>query len=201
MNDMSTAIRRKMLTLKDKFKERIEPRLAFQEFEIASTSDTSLCLAEGTTFHSSKLANTLKYCDEMVVFVCTIGEELEKEVGKLMKRNRFSLAYILDAIGSVAAESAVEKFCRIQSETYKKNGMLTTLRFSPGYCDWPIQEQKKIFSLLNSNRIDVTLLDSCLMRPRKSISGVFGAVPVEAAPARPYNPCKNCDRKKCDGRR
>ena len=201
VDKVSTPILKKIKVLKEKFTERIMPRLTYDIFEIASVQASSVQIADGITFNSEKLSKTVKFCDEMVVFVATIGDGLEKEVGRLMDQNRYSMAYILDAIGSVAAEGAVEKFYRMQAEAYKKQDKRITLRFSPGYCDWSVTEQKKLFKLMHSNKINVKLLDSYLMHPRKSVSGVFGITSAQNASAYSYNPCRTCDKKKCDGRR
>jgi phage host-nuclease inhibitor protein Gam len=54
-------------------------------------------------------------------------------------------AYILDAMASVAAENMVATFHQCMKDEYKNQGKQVTLCFSPGYCDWPITEQKKTF--------------------------------------------------------
>ncbi|MBE9572223.1 MAG: hypothetical protein IMF11_16465 [Proteobacteria bacterium] len=93
----------------------------------------------------------------------------------------------------------VEKFHQRITAKYESENKGVTLCFSPGYCDWPITEQKKIFTLFDSNATGIELLDSCMMRPRKSISGVFGIYnDIQKAP---YNPCLDCSKKNCNGRR
>ena len=51
------------------------------------------------------------------------------------------------------------------------------LRFSPGYCGWHVSGQKRLFAELKPQKIDLTLRESCLMQPLKSISGVLVAGP------------------------
>ena len=111
------------------------------------------------------------------------------------------MAFIMDAIGSVAVENTVERFQKLHADTYKKRLQYVSLRFSPGYCDWPIEEQKKIFSLFEDDQINVRLSESCLMSPRKSISGVFGVTRPMISPFHRYNPCRDCQKKGCEGRR
>ena len=115
-----------------------------------------------------------------------------------MQDNDLSEAYILDAMGSVAVEDLVDKFQLTIKNEYERVGKTVTLRFSPAYCDWPLTEQKKLFSLFDPGDIPVQLLDSCLMQPVKSISGVFGIVPHGSAL---YNPCRYCDDRACKARR
>jgi hypothetical protein len=47
------------------------------------------------------------------------------------------------------------------------------MRFSPGYCGWDLTAQRGLFEALQPAEIGITLSESCLMRPLKSISGVF----------------------------
>jgi cobalamin-dependent methionine synthase I len=105
-------------------------------------------------------------------------------------------------MGSTVIESMVDKFHKSMEKRYRAKGGRVTLRFSPGYCDWHITEQEKLFRALDSNHLDVELTDSCLMQPRKSISGIFGVLPSSInPPAPPYNPCSKCKKKNCPSRR
>jgi cobalamin-dependent methionine synthase I len=83
----------------------------------------------------------------------------------------------------------------------KVKNQRTTLRFSPGYCDWKIHEQKKVFSVLENDLIDVDLNESYLMAPRKSVSGVFGIGNSELIDKDETNPCRSCGMHSCVARR
>jgi cobalamin-dependent methionine synthase I len=96
----------------------------------------------------------------------------------------------------------VERFYQRLKERYEANEKSVTLRFSPGYCDWPIMDQKKIFEMLNTLQDQVQLTETCLMKPRKSISGIFGVLPSNGKDSNPpYNPCLYCGKRDCIARR
>jgi hypothetical protein len=63
--------------------------------------------------------------------------------------------------------------------------------------DWPITEQTKLFSLLGDVKaaIGVTLTESMLMIPAKSVSGVYFQTESN------YENCQLCARENCPGRR
>ena len=63
--------------------------------------------------------------------------------------------------------------------------------------DWPITEQAKLFSLLGDVKalIGVTLTESMLMLPTKSVSGVYFET------ERNFENCELCARENCPGRR
>jgi cobalamin-dependent methionine synthase I len=84
---------------------------------------------------------------------------------------------MLDAVASTAAEmaaDAVERnyLKRLRVENQEANST-AVLRYSPGYCGWHVSGQKKLFEFLQPAEIGITLLESFLMTPLKSISGVL----------------------------
>lgn len=201
VKNISYAAKQKIQTIISGFKEWVKPNIYYKKYPIDWIAPSSIGLCGDVELCSRKLAKTLSPCRDVVVFIATIGENLEKEVASLSRRNRTSMAYIMDAIGSVAVENTVERFQKLHAETYKKTSQYVSLRFSPGYCDWSIKEQEKIFSLFDNDQLHVKLSDTYLMHPRKSISGVFGVTPPLKSSFYRYNPCRDCRKHNCDGRR
>ena len=200
--NFSRSTQTKIEKLETVCKELMKPSLYFQHREIGSVDKGTVQIKGGTTFKSPKLSKTVEKCGEIVCFIATIGNCVETEIKELMRKNHLSEAYILDAMCSLAVENMAETFHRRMRTTYKKEGKTVTLRFSPGYCDWPVTDQKKLFKIFGSIRLDVELTDSCFMRPRKSISGVFGAMPADNGDRDyPYNPCTRCEKRDCTARR
>jgi hypothetical protein len=69
---------------------------------------------------------------------------------------------------------------------------------SPGSLeDWPIEEQKKLFSLLPGvdSMLGVRLTESFLMIPRKSVSGIYFPADVS------FFNCQLCSRESCENRK
>jgi hypothetical protein len=180
----------------------VEPRLHYRIEKVDNVGKGFVSIQGGTTFRSPKLSQALKDSGEIVCFVATIGSAIEDEIIQLMAEKRLSEAYILDAMGSVAVENVVEQFHQRKEAKFAAENKSVTLRFSPGYCDWPVTEQKKLFGLFGSESTGVELLDSCLMQPRKSISGVFGLFhTANPRTSLPYNPCQRCKKIDCIARR
>jgi hypothetical protein len=51
----------------------------------------------------------------------------------------------------------------------------TSMPLNPGMVGWPVEKgQPEIFLLLDSEQIQVSLTDSCMMTPNKSLSIVIG---------------------------
>lgn len=162
------------------------------------TLNGTVILKNGISFRSDKLAKVLKSCKQVVIFLVTLGQEVDR----LIKQNiirRPHYAYVLDMAASLATEASVEY---IQG-TIKQNlndDQCTTLRYSPGYCDWPIEEQKKLFDLLPADSVNVALSENCFMTPRKSISGIIGIGPKRRI-QKIKNICWTCSKRECAYRR
>jgi len=73
-------------------------------------------------------------------------------------------------------------------------GKMITNRFSPGYCGWDVAEQHKLFGFFKDNFCGITLTESALMKPVKSVSGIIGiGRDVKYAPYQ----CHACEDKNC----
>lgn len=180
----------------------IEPRLSYLVRPIAHI-DASAFSLNGVVFTSSRISRALRDCTDAVCFIATIDEGIEREVNELMQAKKISEAYILDTMGSVAVENMVAKFHERMETEYRKMGRSVTIRFSPGYCDWNISEQERLFSLFDPEKVAVRLRQgSWVMGPRKSVSGIFGILPYDnGGIAASYNPCSECGKRDCIARR
>jgi len=161
----------------------------------------ALATIEGPiTLESKVIAKLLERCQKVAVFALTIGSYLEDMVAYLAENGMVLQATVLDAVGSGAAEKmAAYVEDKIRMLAYI-DGLVISRRFSPGYCDWAISQQKEIFQALNDDTAGIRLTKSLLMIPRKSISGIIGIGPA-GSNIEEYNPCYTCRQKDCPGRR
>lgn len=181
----------------------LKPQLVYRTLELAKVNHSGIQLIDGTFFKSPKLAKALGRAEAVCCFMATVGPSVDAAVQRLMQRKRFANAYVVDAIGSISAENIVEQFYQRMARRQKDKNAGVTLRFSPGYCDWPIQQQRPLFKLFDDmDTPDMALNESCLMSPRKSVSGLFGLLPQGVKGVDPaYNPCDTCNKRSCIARR
>jgi hypothetical protein len=198
----SRSLRSKVRTGAQSLYRIMRPRLLFTKERIKKIERGRIYLHNGVSLKSPKLSRALRDSEELICFLTTIGGDIDFEINRMMRQGRISQAFVMDALGSVAVESVAEQFQRRMERKCSEDDKAVTLRFSPGYCDWPIGEQRKLFELFDSNTAGIELNDSCLMMPRKSISAVFGLYPFSGDSAHPpYNPCVDCPRTDCPSRR
>ena len=103
-----------------------------------------------------------------------------------------------------ASVAMLETFCDEQNqklkEEYEEKGWYLRPRFSPGYGDFSLECQRQIAPALELNkRIGVTLTDSLLMAPSKSVTAVIG---VSRLPRNcTVQGCEACAKRDCAYRR
>jgi hypothetical protein len=161
----------------------------------------SMAFVEGSIIFKSRIiAKLLERCTQVAIFLATIGKYLEETSFRLAKDGLILQATVLDAIGSVAVEKVADLVQSGTREIARAQGDVISRRFSPGYCDWNIGQQRMLFYALTGNTVGIRLTGECLMIPQKSISGIIGIGPSNAN-VENYHPCKTCRKKDCPGRR
>ncbi|MFC2001247.1 vitamin B12 dependent-methionine synthase activation domain-containing protein [Chloroflexota bacterium] len=192
----------RMISLVNEYMENahqfIAPSFSYVIRDIELIQGTSVLLEDGVIFESGIIAQLLEKAHKVAVFVLTIGNYLEDTATRLAQDGLVLQSAVLDAIGSEAAERLADSVEGQISEVAHNQELAVSRRFSPGYCDWNISQQKMVFQAMKGDHAGVILTDSCLMIPRKSISGIIGIGPSEVEN---YNPCKTCDKHDCLGRR
>ena len=139
----------------------------------------------------------------LALFVATLGEALPARIRQLFDEDALAEAWMLDAVASAGADLLADRLAERYRQTLVARGLgdARVLPYSPGYCGWPTRGQRPLFDALRPEEIGVTLNDSCLMSPIKTVSGVLVAGPGEAHKFRPDFPfCDDCRTHEC-GRR
>ena len=150
---------------------------------------------QGITFNSGKkIVRQLIHAEGGALFICTAGAGIGKKSKELMAAGDLLEGYILDLIGSVTVEAAIDQIQDAFENEMTCNGKMITNRYSPGYCGWALSEQKQFFALFPENHCGIKLSESCLMDPIKSVSGViaFGTNVRKGA----YE-CQMCELESC----
>ena len=130
---------------------------------------------DNLVFNSGKqVIRHLKKSEKLAVYICTAGSGISERSKKLMSEGLLLEGYITDLLGSIIVETAMDKIYVKLREEMEYNGLSVSNRYSPGYCNWDVAEQQKLFSLFPTGFCGVSLSDSSLMHPIKSVSGIIG---------------------------
>jgi len=146
----------------------------------------------GVVFRSRVLRYNLDRAQKVFPYIMTIGPALEKRAASLGDLLR---QYYLEEIANLILEQGASWLTEKLKERW---GFAGLSNMSPGSLeDWPISEQRPLFSLFGDTEktVGVRLTDHMLMLPRKSISGIL--FPSEEG----FTACQLCPREKCPSRR
>jgi len=150
---------------------------------------------EKSIFNINKIiASQIFNSEHIAIFAGTIGKDVENLSSELLSKKESLEGYVVNLIGSEAAESAAEYIHFYIKNILNNEGLNVTNRFSPGYCGWNVADQFKLFGLLSDNACGISLTESALMHPVKSVSGIIGT--GKNVRLKPYN-CSRCKVEDC----
>lgn len=179
--------------------EIMNPQGGFVRMNALSAAGPEEISIQGTSFHTGKtIVKMLKGARQYIFFMATAGPGPEYLARDLIAEGQYLEGYIVDLIASSLAEATAQYLHDHLNELEATSGLKITNRYSPGYCDWKVDEQQKLFRLFPEGSCGITLSESSLMSPIKSVSGVVGAGPEVSF--RDYT-CELCSMKDCSFRK
>lgn len=153
--------------------------------------DGDRVLMDGVEFTSRVLSVNLEGLHRAFPFVATCGLELEDWSTTLADPLE---RFWADTIKEMAVYAALQELGEHLVRTYEPGKRAT---MNPGSLpDWPMSEQKHLFALFGQATagIGVTLSESFLMNPMKSVSGLWFETEKE------FQNCQLCPRADCPNR-
>ena len=150
-------------------RDKLSYKVCYCEFE--PQIEGTACDFGVFKFKSKHLAHNLTGCEKTIIFSATVGIEIDRQIAKYSRISP-SKALMMQAIGAERIEALCDMFC---ADIKSGKDVVLHPRFSPGYGDLPISVQQDIVSVLDCpKRIGVTLNDSMLMAPTKSVTAFVG---------------------------
>jgi hypothetical protein len=182
------------------FREVAEPRAIVADVDAARFAE--IYEGEGDNELPSPLAEIFPRAEALTLFAVTVGAPLSQRITALFDEGELALGATLDAVASEGTELAGVELDRTVLAEARASGRAveasTILRYSPGYCGWNITGQRALFAELMPGRIGISLNESCLMEPLKSISGVMVMGPAGIHEFDDdYSFCGSCRTRDC----
>ena len=178
--------------------EALTPRFTFAAFPVRHTPEGEALLGSGLVLPGKMAKTMLRECSDAVLLLCTLGAGFDSRLRAVTARD-MAQAAMLDACGSAYVEAGC--FDAEQAIAARFPEKFLTDRFSPGYGDLPLALQPKLCAALDSQRrLGVTVTESLLMVPMKTVSAVIGLADAPQ-PAR-VRGCQFCARREtCEYRK
>ena len=124
---------------------------------------------EFAVFNSQHLYKNLTDCDFAFITAVSLGIGVDRLIAKLSVTSP-AKSFIADAVASAYAEACADRLSDMLGETGKLKP-----RFSPGYGDLSLSYQKDVLNFLVAEKtVGITLNESLLMTPSKSITAIQG---------------------------
>lgn len=169
----------------------LTPKVIYKVSYVDEKTEDAVVI-DGVRMQSRVLRKNLDDVGRVFPYVVTIGGGLEKRADST---DDFLEKYYLDSIGNIALTKA---YMRLENHLKTKFALGKVASMAPGsLADWPITEQKFLFSILDDveEAIGVRLSEYFLMFPRKTVSGIY--FPTENT----FYSCQLCPRKRCEERK
>lgn len=150
-------------------KDQLRYDAVYATFDIVRDGDGTIDLGFARV-KSRDLSKCLEGCNGIILMAATVGLEIDRLIAKYGKIKP-SLALCIQALGAERIEALCDALCDRLKDQF---GALTP-RFSAGYGDLALDVQKEIFLALDCPKnIGLTLNDSLLMSPTKSVTAIIG---------------------------
>jgi len=173
-----------------------EPQAIFREVSISKMNKDSLTMEGDISLNTGERINGWwKGSKSLSVAVCTISKRLEDRGMEYFAKGEYASAMTLDIAGSVALGWLGNQVQQHICHKAKQAGLEMGPFINPGYREWPITDQKEIFSIMPAASIGVTLNEECMMKPKKSLTYCAGVGVSEVLES--FNRCRYCGVPKC----
>ena len=137
-------------------------------------------------------------CEKVICMAVTVGAEIEREINRKFERGEYLASVLLDAAATAAVEQAADAMEKHFAATFAKDGFKLRWRFSPGYGDWDLTAQEKLFKISGAEQIGMSLTSAMMLEPRKSITAIIGLYSIRNGELGIGNKdCATCDKLDC----
>lgn len=174
----------------------LQSKYIYRRFPIEKGYDGIRIPGTALVLFGNDIQEHLKNCNEIFLLGATAGVELDKRIRRYMVTEP-DVGVVMDSCGIQAVEQIADLAEKEMEQEVSAEGCHLTWRFSPGYGDLPLETQRELVRVLDTHRkIGVSLTESCLMVPSKSVTAILGISNTKRDVRK--NKCNFCNnRERC----
>ena len=146
----------------------------------------------------------LSGCEKVACMALTVGEKIERSVTEEFRKGGYVYSMILDAAATAAVEQAADAMEKVIALEAAKESYKMLWRYSPGYGDWALTEQKNFFKITDAKEIGMRLSPAMMLIPRKSVTAIIGLKKItanEKISDDSKKSCATCEQENCPARK
>ena len=148
---------------------------AARRMVIRESCHAAITLEGGVVLESRLLVAFLDGCREVLLMGATAGSDILAAIQRDTAANHVTRGVVLDATASETVDAALDWIMAyFRQAVHRENKILLPKRYSAGYGDFLLANQKTIFHLLQLDRIGVEISEHCILIPEKSVTAVTG---------------------------
>ena len=137
----------------------------------------ALRLKNSIVFESSHLAGMMKGCGSVLLMGATAGSRIMDEIHHDAETDNLSRGVVLDAAASEMTDEALDWITGYVNQGLRRRAArLTEKRYSAGYGDFALENQKIIYDLLMMHELGVSITESYLLVPEKTVTALAGVL-------------------------
>ncbi len=179
----------------------LDVRGAWEVYDYDSASRT-VASRPPFTIAGKSIIKHLDGCEKVICMSTTVGFEIERAITKKFECGEYLSSVLLDAAATAAVEQAADAMEKNFAAHFAKDGFKLRWRFSPGYGDWDLTQQAKLFKICGAEQIGLRLSSAMMLEPRKSVTAVIGLEKISAQKnfSSEKKSCATCDKLDCPSR-
>ncbi len=148
---------------------------SFLRLPINNNDGKSVILSGDLSFASAKLSAFLLDCTEAALIGATAGNAIMKAIAEKTTQNNLTAAVVYDATASEMTDAALDWIMDYLNQLVRRERKtLLRRRFSAGYADFALKNQKTIYSKLQMEKIGVSITNEFILLPEKSVTAICG---------------------------
>lgn len=172
---ISAETMREMDRLIKKTESTMDITTAYRILGITQIDPPKIILEDGTILSGQRLSELLENSKQALIMAATGGAKVMELIARLQQEGKMSEAVVVDAAASEITDSALDFVMAMVEQYLRPKGMfLTKMRFSPGYGDFDLLQQKEFYRLLNAQDLGIMINEACLLIPEKSVFAIAG---------------------------
>ncbi|MBN1829929.1 MAG: hypothetical protein JW884_12410 [Deltaproteobacteria bacterium] len=151
---------------------------AMRRLGVYERSEDGVVLETGDRLHGVKVSRFLQDCDEVLLMGATAGRAVIEEAERLAAEGHMDRAVVYDAAASEMVDGALDWIMSCCGRFLLREGrILLEKRYSAGYGDFAIDHQPMFHRLLDFGSLGVTVTESFMLAPEKSVTALTGILP------------------------
>ncbi len=151
------------------------PAGCWLRLNILERTTESVTFENGDKLNSTSLAELLSSSHAVLLTASTVGGAIIEASAAASNAGEGVKALVFDAVGSEMADGCIGWLHDYIGQQFKRGGeRLSRRRFSPGYGDLGLENQRIIYDILNLEQLGIRLNSSLIMIPEKSVTALSG---------------------------